>query len=516
MSLKKYSSGQKILIVDDIPVEVERLKNILSDYYTIKIIDDAKSALEMIQVDFYPFVIITSNMKSLNSSLFIKDCKNLVPKTTVVVSIDEKSLQSIGNFIRLDIHDFLLKPFNQLQVEQLFTGLSKKYIENMVIYKKSDVLTKFILDTQPNINFILSSNKIVFANNSFYNFFDISSIEEFEKKYKNIESFFIEDEEHGYIGKNIDGENWIKYILLNSQDDFKVKIEKNGTPHVFFVKLNIDKSTKDIVVSFTNIDNFEKRTLEVEDELSLVKKEDENLKNLMNFNMSYMSDLINNMESQIDIPIRTIKEIQKDLLTSFKKDELNLSELYLGLKQTIEMTSAISSTITNVKSFHSFLSQECIDEEFSIKQVLNSVIILIENDLRKNEIDIKTNISVNTILKNCFQKLQQTILVIICHIRDMFIEFEESNRKIDILVSEDTDYINLIIKHLATNSNIENVEDLGNYYALEFTKNIVENDLKSEFIIKRTTMLDTMDNKDIFIAYNIKILNRNVDDEDIL
>jgi CheY-like chemotaxis protein len=508
MSLKKYSNGQKVLIVDDIPIEVDRLKNSLSQYYAIRTYEDGKSALEFIQTDFHHFVIIPTNMKSMNSTIFIKELKKLVPKTNIVVSIEEKALLTIGNFIKLDVTDFLLKPFNQLQVEQVFSRLSKKVIEDMVVYKKSDALTKFILDTQPNINFILSSNKIVFANNAFYRFFEVDNLEVFENEYKNIANHFVEDVEHNYIGKMIEGTSWLKYILENQNEDFKVKIIHKDIPHIFAIKLNQDEIRKDIVVSLTNIDAYEKKTLETENELHIIQEEDEKLKKVLTFKNSYVNEMVNSIESQMELPIRTIKEIQKDILSSFKSENLDVNELYLGLKQTINMSNLITSIVRNFSIFNNIIfSEDGSNHKSDIKNILNMILILTDEMYNKSGINIDFNILDNFQINENSNKLKQVIFILMIQLKDFILKSESHFKDLYIKIETTSDYNAIVFRHSVVGADQNELNKILESFSLTFVKDIVEKTLEGQFEVKETHFMDTTGNKDLYLNYHIKLFN---------
>ncbi len=118
-----------------------------------------------------------------------------------------------------------------------------------------------ILDAQKNIVLVQSREKLERANQAFYDFVKVQTIDEFKEKYKCIGEFFVQGHEGEYLPKEIDGVSWANYIIDNPQKIHKVKIMFNELETVFEVNvkpIKVDENNR-VVITFNNISELEEQ-----------------------------------------------------------------------------------------------------------------------------------------------------------------------------------------------------------------------------------------------------------------
>ena len=150
----------------------------------------------------------------------------------------------------------------------------KKHLESLVEERTGElneqkVFVQTLLDSQEQIIVTTDGEKMTTANKTFFHFYSVDSIEEFNEKYDSkciCETFNILSPE-GYLQIAMDDEKWIDYIIDRSGLDFthKAMITKDGFNYIFSVtaaNLPGNKGLKSAV--FTDITAIELAKQEVE------------------------------------------------------------------------------------------------------------------------------------------------------------------------------------------------------------------------------------------------------------
>ena len=115
---------------------------------------------------------------------------------------------------------------------------------NFIYYrnKKQKMYYKNIIDSSSNIVMVVDAQNIVDTNKTFFIYFNhYSTIEEFQKEHRSISDFFVEEE--GYIHRDMDGENWLEYLIKNPKNNF-VKIVYDGKEYYFSVSASLISAEK--------------------------------------------------------------------------------------------------------------------------------------------------------------------------------------------------------------------------------------------------------------------------------
>ncbi len=113
-----------------------------------------------------------------------------------------------------------------------------------------------LLEAQKNMVILLSDGKIVHVNKAFFDFFTVTSLEEFYVKYGDICQLFIVED--GYLGCLYHDNNWQRYLLEHPQMMHKVKIKNGEKVTIFIINAKRIKSNKEeFIVSFTDVTELE-------------------------------------------------------------------------------------------------------------------------------------------------------------------------------------------------------------------------------------------------------------------
>jgi PAS domain S-box-containing protein len=123
------------------------------------------------------------------------------------------------------------------------------------------------MNSQTNIVITTNGEVLKTANKALFDFFEISSVDEFLSKYgKCICDTFKLCETDEYLQKMVDDQKWIDFVYDNPSKLHKAVIEKNGENHIFAVsadRFSFKDEELDVVV-FTDITKLEKMREEIE------------------------------------------------------------------------------------------------------------------------------------------------------------------------------------------------------------------------------------------------------------
>ncbi|MDD5157524.1 GGDEF domain-containing protein [Sulfurimonas sp.] len=103
--------------------------------------------------------------------------------------------------------------------------------------KKQKKYYKNIIDLSSNIVVIVDKNRMIDVNRAFFKYFyGYRDIEEFKQKHSSISDFFTD--ENDYLRANIDGLNWIEYLVKNNKSA-KVKLIYDEKIYYFVVCVSL-------------------------------------------------------------------------------------------------------------------------------------------------------------------------------------------------------------------------------------------------------------------------------------
>lgn len=249
-------------------------------------------------------------------------------------NINSLNGEFLGNFIFLhdltqyytDFENTIIKLF----IISLFTILAIYLIILYVFntfYKQ--ILTQKnkiekILNSSKSIIIVTNSGKeLIQVNNTFLNFFNFKSLDEFKKHYRCVCDHFVKED--GFLQEKMGEITWVEYILNNPEKTHLAKIKKDGKFHIFKVFINVAEDK--IFNKNEFVSTFQDVTQELENEKALVKANES--KNQFLANMSHemrtpMNAVIGLSELMFDTQL---DEKQYDLISKINTS----SKMLLGI-----------------------------------------------------------------------------------------------------------------------------------------------------------------------------------------
>ena len=202
---------------------------------------------------YKPDVIITDIKMPIASGIdMAKKIREIDETTPIIVISAYNTVDLLTTSLNLDISGYLVKPINN---KKLFTMIENR--AQVIIAKKEELrrnnMLQAIINADTHLLAVTDLETLLFANNTFMNFFNIDSCDEFNDKYKSFIDIFIEQDD--YIHKKLlkDDEDFMELILRTQTTSRNVMIFdfSNFMPKSFHINLTpIDRdNNKDIYLA---------------------------------------------------------------------------------------------------------------------------------------------------------------------------------------------------------------------------------------------------------------------------
>ncbi|CAA6800383.1 MAG: Diguanylate cyclase/phosphodiesterase [uncultured Campylobacterales bacterium] len=136
----------------------------------------------------------------------------------------------------------------------ILSFLIKDFLSRAKSYEQYKNMFFSFLNSNKNLQIIISDITTISANKSFLEYFGVKSVKEFSKKYGTISDTFITSDKY-HIGHYINNKIWFKYIDKNNhKNNFKVLLENyDGEENEFFVdvkEISRKENSKEFLVTF--------------------------------------------------------------------------------------------------------------------------------------------------------------------------------------------------------------------------------------------------------------------------
>ncbi len=165
-----------ILIVDDEPIQLESLKELMTlAGYQVETADSGNSAIEFLHKYTFDTILLDLNMPNGSGFVVIEHIiSNEIPVKIVVVS-GETDFESTRTALKRGAYDFIKKPYipdELLTTVKNATELRQLEVANQAVQQKleeSEYLHRFIVDHSPDVVFMLDTEgRFTFLNDSIY------------------------------------------------------------------------------------------------------------------------------------------------------------------------------------------------------------------------------------------------------------------------------------------------------------------------------------------------------------
>ena len=218
-------------------------------------------------------VVTDINMPKMNGLEMIAEIAKIDISTPSIITTAHGDTGFLQQAIDSRVRGYVHKP---LKMDKLIDTISlaaepkflKEKLEDLNKKLSIEVAEKtmelrFILDSQENIIFVINEDKLSSANKAFFDFFMVTSIEEFNAKNRCVSSYFIKNDS---CFSPTDNNDWLKDIM--KLDDMKrlVRIKNhNNEDRIFRVNVkSFNYNTKHYVTSLTDITELQEYTYELQ------------------------------------------------------------------------------------------------------------------------------------------------------------------------------------------------------------------------------------------------------------
>jgi len=231
--------------------------------------DHNKEGSKLEEIDL---IITDINMPKMDGLEMLEETYKIDHTTPAIVTTAHNDADFLKHAINLRVRGYVSKPLNLhdlidailLSVESTF--LRKELIQmnkNLELkIEEKTIELRSILDSQENMILVLDENRLSSVNKTLLDFFGLSSIDEFEDRFRCISDNFIKSQNYFYP---MNSQNWIDDIL-KLDDMEKVVSMKNikGENRIFQVNIKtFFFNTTHFVISFTDITELKQYTYEL-------------------------------------------------------------------------------------------------------------------------------------------------------------------------------------------------------------------------------------------------------------
>ena len=250
--LKSTAKGFSILYVEDNEALRKNATGLLHKFFDdVVVAEDGAVALEMFKNKHYPIVITDIKMPKMNGFKLTQNIKKIQTNTKVIVmsGFDEK--EYLLKAIELGIFRYLKKPVNVTEL----TNVLYEALQEIKQEQHSQLLLthlKSIFNYQSSMVLMLNATRSIIANQMFYDFFNVDSVEEFRETYGDVSTTFLEHD--GFLYNNQE-ENSLDKLRLNEKKLFHIKMknQKSEIKHLIVKYQIIPEKDGYGILSFDDI-----------------------------------------------------------------------------------------------------------------------------------------------------------------------------------------------------------------------------------------------------------------------
>jgi PAS domain S-box-containing protein len=147
--------------------------------------------------------------------------------------------------------------------------------------------------------------------------------------------------------------------------------------------------------------------------------------------LAAMGEMIGNIAHQWRQPLNLLGLLAQDLSMTYKKGEFNGEYLETNVKKSLETIQHMSQTIDDFRNFFRPFKEKV---DFSVVEVLNKTISLLEGSLNAQQIHAEIVTSGDAVVNGYPNEFSQVLLNIMVNARDAFAKQQVANPRIEIAV----------------------------------------------------------------------------------
>ncbi len=227
----------------------------------VKKIWTAENGLQALKTfsEVKPDLIISDlDMPQMNGIEMVKEIRKENRNVPIIIVSEKCDFNYVIQAFNSGVKHFLEKPVDFSQLEACLAGYEKDIQYEKAIVKQKNLI-KAILDFQENMIVLTNGKEILNVNKKFADFFGFQDLKDID-----LSDFFVREE--GYI-YNIDGNNWLEYLLGSSNIAHKVKLlgKNRSESQIFFIQINqFEMEENYFIISFSDITELEKEKKVIE------------------------------------------------------------------------------------------------------------------------------------------------------------------------------------------------------------------------------------------------------------
>jgi PAS domain S-box-containing protein len=363
--------------------------------------------------------------------------------------------------MRHDGSQFIADIITERQVYKRTTYILTRIISaelsfNEAIFKEK---AKHSANYIPSIVAIVNKNDILFANHLFLDFFDVSDLQSFKKRYGQLEEQFTP--RRGFL-HSVNGD-WLERIEIFKRNNYVTKVliysvkrAEYRTFILLFQKMQKNKTYFLLFVDITDIDNLQfvlqdtnvllEKEVEIQSrqrrETAMLLKQQEELL-IQQSKVATMGNLVNIVTHQWKQPLSTMLMLAYNIL-----DELNAkgenTDARAAVTNIIKQAEFMTSTI---EDFRNFFKPSKTFVKFDVTEPLESVVNLLKPLLAHRHITLHRHYpNPCPLALGLPNELKQVLMSIVINAKDAISAQNKENGNISIDVLDDNDSIKIKIK----------------------------------------------------------------------
>lgn len=262
-----------LYVEDEDDVREFTSKTISTIVNSVETARNGKEGLEKFQENKEINLILTDiNMPKMGGLEMCAEIRKIDNEVPIVITSAHSDPDFLKKAIDVKVSAYAMKPIDLYHliesmikaVEPIFLRKKLEYINLTLENKVEEAVkqTKSILDAQDNMVILTDLANPIDANKKFFEYFQVSNLEEFLIKHNSILDVFKRD--NNLLNKDIfeDSKNWISKLSGLNEIDRTVKIEnKDGEDRVFTINIDdYEQKGEHYVISFTDITELKEKS----------------------------------------------------------------------------------------------------------------------------------------------------------------------------------------------------------------------------------------------------------------